>query len=492
MPQQPLGIVDIGSNSVRLVVYDGLKRAPIPIYNEKALCGLGEGVSATNRLRDDAVEDALAALTRYRLMLDHLGVERVFVLATAAAREADNGPDFTTRAEEILRTEIEVLSGEREAELAALGVISGMTHPNGIVGDMGGGSTELVRVDDRRPARGVTTALGALRLRDDAEKDLKVARALAKERLKPHDDLNLDGKEDFYAVGGTWRSLGRLHMYATVHPLHVAHGYVLPAKTMLRYCEEVISGVPDDTPGLSHISSAREPLLPYGAAVLAQIIERLEPRNVVFSALGVREGKLYELLTDDVARSDALIAGAYDLASLRVRSMAFLDDLLAWVDGFMASADLEEDEELARLRRAACILSDVGWRAHPDYRGEQSLNVVAHAPFIGIDHVGRAFVSYAVLARNEGNGAEKYDAPIAELMDGKMRARALLIGVVLRLAYVLSAGHEGALGSTPLTMDDGELVLTLKGRFRAQKTNRVASRLRAIGKQLSCETRIDA
>ena len=243
MPERPLGIVDIGSNSVRLVVYDGLKRAPIPIYNEKALCGLGEGVSATNRLRDEAVADAIAALTRFRLMLDHLEVDRVYVLATAAAREAENGPAFIVRAEHILRTEVEVLSGEREAELAALGVISGMTHPSGIVGDMGGGSTELVRVDERRPSTGVTTALGALRLRDDAEDDLKVARALARERLRQHGNLGLKGAEDFYAVGGTWRSLGRLHMFASGHPLHVAHGYVLSAKTMRKYCEEIIGGL---------------------------------------------------------------------------------------------------------------------------------------------------------------------------------------------------------------------------------------------------------
>ena len=206
----------------------------------------------------------------------------------------------------------------------------------------------------------------------------------------------------------------------------------------------------------------------------------------------MREGKLYELLAPDVAETDALIAGAYDLAGLRVRSMTFLDDLLAWVEDFLESAGLEEDEEMVRLRKAACILSDVGWRAHPDYRGEQSLNVVAHAPFIGVDHVGRAFVAFAVLARNEGNGAEKLDPPLAGLMPDEMRARALLIGVVLRLAYVLSAGHEGALPCTPLRMDeDGEVVLTLEGRFKAQKTARVASRLRAVGKQLSCETQID-
>ncbi len=485
-------IVDIGSNSVRLVVYDGLKRAPIPTYNEKALCGLGEGFATSNRLGDEAVEEAIAALTRFRLMLDHLGVERVNVLATAAARDAENGPDFVVRAEQIIGHPIEVLTGEREAELAALGVISGMIQPDGIVGDMGGGSTELVRVSDRVPDVGITTTLGALRLRDDAEGDVKVARALARERLKPYADLDLDGDHDFYAVGGTWRSLGRLHMFATDHPLHVAHGYTVPAKEMAGFCEKMMKGVDDDAPGLSHISSARAPLLPYGAAVLIEIIERLDPRNIVFSALGVREGKLYELLSPEVAAEDALVFGAYDLARLRVRSMPFVNDLIAWVDGFLASAGLEEDEEMARLRAAACILSDVGWRAHPDYRGEQSLNVVAHAPFIGVDHVGRAFVAYAVFARNEGSGAEKFDPPIARLMPDEMRARALLIGVVLRLAYVLSAGYPGALGCTPLTMEDGELVLTLTGRFKAQKTARVLSRLRAVGKQTSCDYRIDA
>lgn len=491
MPKHPIAIVDIGSNSVRLVAYDGLKRSPVPIYNEKALCGLGKGVSATNRLREEAVEEALEALTRYRLILDHLEVRRLNVLATAAARDAENGPAFIERAEAILGVPIEVLTGEREAELAALGVVSGMTHPHGLVGDMGGGSTEIIRVRDAEVEAGITTPLGALRLRDDSGDDIREARRLAAKHLEAHQTMALDGEADFYAVGGTWRSLARLHMFETGHPLSVAHGYTVPSQDMLAYCEQAMKGVADDATGLDHISSARRPLLPFGAAVLAEIIERLTPANVVISALGVREGKLFERMDAGQRRLDPLLAGARDLAALRVRSMAYVDDLVPWVARFVDSAGLDEDERLARLREAACILSDVGWRAHPDYRGEQSLNVVAHAPFIGVDHAGRAFLAYAVFARNEGPSAEKLDPPLAALMDKDVRARALLIGLAMRLANVIAAGHEGALPCMPLEVKEGELVLTLHGRFKAQKTGRVASRLRHVAKQMGLEGRID-
>ncbi|TXM98042.1 exopolyphosphatase, partial [Methylobacterium sp. WL122] len=140
----PVAIIDIGSNSVRLVAYDGLSRAPTPLYNEKVLCGLGRNVLTTGRLNDEAVRRALAALARFRVLCETMRVGRLFVLATAAARDASNGPAFLEAAEAACGTRIELLSGRREAELSALGVVSGFHAPDGVVGDLGGGSLELV------------------------------------------------------------------------------------------------------------------------------------------------------------------------------------------------------------------------------------------------------------------------------------------------------------------------------------------------------------
>ena len=148
-----VAVIDIGSNSVRLVVYEGLARSPTPIFNEKVLAGLGREVQSTGLLATDAVAEALQALTRFRALCDTLQVGRVFGIATAACRDADNGPAFIREAERICRIKIDILSGRREAELAALGVVSGIYKPEGITGDLGGGSLELIGVRGSKTQR---------------------------------------------------------------------------------------------------------------------------------------------------------------------------------------------------------------------------------------------------------------------------------------------------------------------------------------------------
>ena len=226
----PLAVIDIGSNSVRLVVYEGLTRSPTPLFNEKALCGLGREVQSTGLLAADAVEQALAALKRYRALCTTIGVKRVFAIATAACRDAKNGRAFIKLAERIIRTEIDVLSGAREAQLTALGVISGVHQADGVVGDLGGGSLELVDVHGTRAGRGLTRPLGGLALADISAKSLKKAEKFVKKTLGALPMLSDCEGRNFYAVGGTWRALARLHMWQTGYPLHVMHGYAITGR----------------------------------------------------------------------------------------------------------------------------------------------------------------------------------------------------------------------------------------------------------------------
>ncbi|HTV37414.1 MAG TPA: exopolyphosphatase, partial [Xanthobacteraceae bacterium] len=171
----PVAVVDIGSNSVRLVVYEGLTRSPTPLFNEKALCGLGREVQSTGLLAADAVEQALSALKRYRALCTTMGAKKIFAVATAACRDAKNGSAFVKLAERTIGAEIDVLSGTREAELTALGVISGVHRADGVVGDLGGGSLELVDVHGTRARHGLTRPLGGLALADISAKSLKKA-----------------------------------------------------------------------------------------------------------------------------------------------------------------------------------------------------------------------------------------------------------------------------------------------------------------------------
>ncbi len=235
----PVAVVDIGSNSVRLVVYEGLTRSPTPLFNEKALCGLGREVQSTGLLAADAVEHALSTLKRYSALCTTMGAKKVLAIATAACRDARNGRAFVKLAERTIGAEIDVLSGTREAELTALGVISGVHRADGVVGDLGGGSLELVDVHGTRVRHGLTRPLGGLALADISAKSLKKAEKFVKKTLAALPVLKGCANRNFYAVGGTWRSLARLHMWQTGYPLHVMHGYGIPADEALEFAKLV-------------------------------------------------------------------------------------------------------------------------------------------------------------------------------------------------------------------------------------------------------------
>jgi exopolyphosphatase / guanosine-5'-triphosphate,3'-diphosphate pyrophosphatase len=484
----PIAVIDIGSNSVRLVVYEGLTRSPTELFNEKALCGLGREVQSTGLLAPDAVEYALATLKRFRALCDRMGVTKVFVIATAACRDAKNGRAFVRFAERILKTEIEVLSGAREAELTALGVISGVHRADGIVGDLGGGSLELVDIHGTRARHGLTRPLGGLALADMSAKSVKKAEKYVKKNLAGVSMLRACRDRNFYAVGGTWRSLARLHMWQTGYPLHVMHGYAIPAEEALEFARLVHRVDVETLSNIDVVNNARRPLLPYSALVLEYILRLGKPRQVVFSALGVREGLLYSLLKRRDQEKDALIEAARHLNQLRSRSPLHGEELITWTDRLLSSSGLEETGEERRLRHAACLLADIGWRAHPDYRGEQSLNIIAHGGFSGIDHQGRAYLALAVFFRHVGLVMDDELSPrLRELVSTRMLDRARVLGAALRLAYVVSAAMPGVLPKTALAVERHRLALHLPGTFAALAGDRVVSRLRALARLIGRE-----
>jgi exopolyphosphatase/guanosine-5'-triphosphate,3'-diphosphate pyrophosphatase len=479
----PLAVLDIGSNSVRLVVYEGLARAPTALFNEKALCGLGREVQTTSLLAADAVEQALAAIKRYRALCATMGGKRILAIATAACRDARNGPAFIKLAEAIIGTEIELLSGAREAELTALGVISGVHQADGVVGDLGGGSLELVDVHGIHARRGLTRPLGGLALADISAKSLKKAQKFVKKTLSELPMLKDCEDRTFYAVGGTWRALARLHMWQTGYPLHVMHGYAIAAEEALEFSRLVHRVDVETLSNIEVVTNARRPLLAYAALVLEHVIRIGKPKQIMFSALGVREGLLYSLLKQKDREKDALIEAARDLNLLRSRSPQHGEELIAWTDRFMASSGLDEPADERRLRHAACLLADIGWRAHPDYRGEQSLNIIAHGGFTAIDHPGRAYLALAVFYRHVGLVMDDELSPrLRELASTRMIDRARVLGAALRLAYVVSAAMPGVLPRTPLAVERQRLALRLPDEFAALGGDRVLNRLRALSR----------
>ncbi|MBV8699582.1 MAG: exopolyphosphatase, partial [Bradyrhizobium sp.] len=377
-----VAVIDIGSNSVRLVVYEEMARSLVSIFNEKTLCGLGREVQSTGLLAPDAVAKALVSLRRFRALCRLMKVGRVHAIATAACRDASNGPEFIARAEQICRVRIEILSGPREAQLSALGVVSGIHRPDGIVGDLGGGSLELVDISGHRVRKGVTLPLGTLALQDLSDKSLKRAERIVKTQLAGVPLLAGGGGRSFYAVGGTWRALARIHIIQSGYPLGVMHGYSIPAAEALDFARRLRRLVAADMlANIEAVAEARRPLLAYAALVLEYIIGIARPRSIVFSTFGVREGLLYDRLPAPERAKDGLIAAAQQLNALLSRSARHAEELMAWTDRFVHVVKLRESEEDRRLRHAACLLSDIGWRVHPDHRGEQTLHLITNGNF---------------------------------------------------------------------------------------------------------------
>jgi exopolyphosphatase / guanosine-5'-triphosphate,3'-diphosphate pyrophosphatase len=483
----PIAVIDIGSNSVRLVVYEGLTRSPTPIFNEKVLAGLGREVQTTGLLAADAIDKAFASLRRFRALCDRIEVARVWGIATAACRDADNGKAFVAEAERICGTRIDVLSGKREAELSALGVVSGFHQPDGIVGDLGGGSLELTEVQGDHVKSGLTFPLGGLALRDISSKSIKKAEKIARSELKDARVLVRGKGRTFYAIGGTWRALARLHMWQTGYPLHVMHGYALPAKEAFDFSSLVHRVDPEMLSQIEVVADARRPLLAYAALVLENVVRIARPKNVVVSALGVREGLLYSMLRAKERKKDPLMAAANELNVLRSRSPAHGQELIRWTDRFMGSSGLDETAEERRLRHAACLLADIGWRAHPDYRGEQSLNIIANAAFVGIDHPGRTFIALAVFFRHVGLIDEELSPRLRELASTRVLDRARVLGAALRVAYLVSASTTGILPKTPMLVERAHLVLRFENGLDALAGERVLARLRQLARLIGRE-----
>jgi exopolyphosphatase/guanosine-5'-triphosphate,3'-diphosphate pyrophosphatase len=487
----PIAVIDIGSNSVRLVVYEALTRAPTPIFNEKVLAGLGREVQTTGLLAPDAIETAVEALRRFRALCDILHVRRIWAIATAACRDARNGNAFIRRAERICRTPIRVLSGKREANLTALGVVSGMHKPDGIVGDLGGGSLELVDVHGTRVHSGLTLPLGGLALQDIAGKSIKKAEKFVADTFKNLDMLGEGQGRTFYAVGGTWRALARLHMWQTGYPFHVMHNYRISAREALEFSRLVHRVDTETLSKIEVVNAARRPLLAYAALVMENLVVAIKPKAVIISVLGVREGLLYSLLKQKERARDPLIQAAADLNVLRSRSPHHGEELIAWTDRFMASSGIEETPDERRLRHAACLLGDIGWRAHPDYRGEQSMNIIANGAFIAIDHPSRAYLALSVYFRHAGLSEEELSPRLRELATTRALDRARVLGAAMRVAYILTAGQSGVLPKTSMQVKRGKLVLRLPGRYARLAHERLASRLRQLARLVGRDPLID-
>ena len=481
-------VIDIGSNSVRLVIYDVFGASALPTFNEKVMAGLGAGLVKSGTLSARGRDSALSALARYRAILAALSITNISAVATAAVREASDGPSFVEDAVATLGVPVRVLSGKDEARLSCKGVAAAFHKPVGIVGDLGGSSLEFHTIG-KKEVSGESLMLGPLSISQDTFNYADV-RAVVRKLLKTSETLTLS-KGDFYAVGGAWRSLARIAMQLDDYPLQVLQGYQLKMGQLSRAVKICVESIDNANARamLSTIDSRRVDTLPYAAVVLEQLLDVSALNRVIVSSYGLREGVLSEAVERPVA--DPLFDGIIAFARLDKTQVKFGEALHAFLaEVFGAEPDLfgspTADE---RIDRAACLMADSAGRFHPDHRADQAYYQALRAPFVALDHQQRALIAHAVGSRY----SRKFEPPreFKRLNSGAQNLRARQLGTAMRLGAVFSGRSGPNLKRAKLVRKEKFLELQVKSSDRAMVSETVSKRLSQTADLLSLEARVN-
>lgn len=476
-------IIDIGSNSVRLVVYQGPPRLPATIFNEKVLAGLGRGLASTGRIDDQALARAVTAVARFAAIAREMQVDSVRAVATAAVRDAENGADLIAAAR-TLGVQVELLGGEQEALAAGLGVLSAIPDADGIVADLGGGSLELARVSGGEVHARASFPFGVLRVaavraKGKGSLNRLVARALHSAGWGPDWD-----DKPLYLVGGTFRSLARLDMTLSGYPLPLIQGYRMTAKGVTDLRDHLREPDRDAVRRISGVSGARAATVGDGAALLSALVKAVGAKEMVFSAFGLREGLLFAALPPEVRAEDPLIVAARAEGERVGRFDQHGDMLDRWIAPLFA----DDPPDQARLRHAACLLAEVGWRANPEFRAESGVETALHGNWVAIDGDGRAILAQVLNTALSGDTASP--GPLPDLADAAALARATCWGLAIRLGQRMSGGVRGPLERSALSVEGASLVLSLPRADRAFYGEPVERRHKALAAALGLSARL--
>ncbi|MFK7837939.1 MAG: Ppx/GppA family phosphatase [Sulfitobacter sp.] len=477
-----VGVVDVGSNSVRLVVFDGAARSPAYFYNEKIMCALGSGMAETGHLSPPGRARALSAMHRFKKLAEGMGLAELTVVATAAVRDASDGPDFCAQVRRETGLRIWVIDGEEEARLSAQGVLLGWPGAYGLVCDIGGSSMELAEISRGRVGRRVTSQLGPLKLRD-MKGGAKARTAHIKEVMQGLKETMGTQRDRLFLVGGSWRAIARIDMLRRGYPLQVLHEYRMTPRALSATIKFIKSMEIYELRALAGVSSSRIALVPYAAEVLHRLVKTFKPKDIAISSYGIREGMLYEQMPQRLRDRDPLIEACRFAEAKDARLPGFGKALFNFIQPLYKSAPAPRK----RLVKAACLLHDVSWRAHPDYRAEVCFDNATRANLGGLKHSERLFLGLALLHRYSNKRENTRFEDLYGMIDDKTQAEAEILGKAMRFGAMLWMSKDEERGELRWFSKKKQLELRLTpdmmplfGEVAEARLNSLASSLGAV------------
>lgn len=477
-----VGVVDVGSNSVRLVVFDGAARSPAYFFNEKIMCALGAGLSDTGRLNPEGRARALSAIARFQEIAAQICNGPLTAVATAAVREAEDGPEFCAEVLEKTGLEIHVIDGKEEARLSAQGVLLGWPGSYGLVCDIGGSSMELAEINDGEVGERVTSKLGPLKLQDiegGAEgRQAYIQKSLDKLYVKMGDQENR-----LFLVGGSWRAIARVDMERRAYPLNVLHEYRMTAEDVAATAAFIAENDLEELRQRCGLSAQRMALVPFAIEVLIGLLDRFTPYDIAISSYGIREGMLYEQMPDELRRRDPLIEACRHAESKDARLPGFGRTLYDFVKPLFKDGS----KDRKRLVKAACLLHDVSWRAHPDYRAETCFDNATRANLGGLKHSERVFLGLALLHRYRNKREGTRFEELYDLLNTEDQKQAEILGKAMRFGAMLWMQAGTDLGKLTYKAKSAELHLELPERARALYGEVAEARLQSLASALEAE-----
>jgi exopolyphosphatase/guanosine-5'-triphosphate,3'-diphosphate pyrophosphatase len=475
-----VGVIDIGSNSVRLVVFDGAARSPAYFFNEKVMCALGAGLAESGKLNREGRIRALSALRRFCTIAKGIGLPDLTAVATAAVREASDGPSFVTQVFKETGLQIHVVDGPEEARLSAQGVLLGWPGSYGLVCDIGGASMELAEISNGQVGQRLTSPLGPLKL-INIEGGKRGQKAFITQTLDELRERMGPQSDRLFLVGGSWRAIARIDMHRRGYPLHVMHEYRMTARDIRKTASYIDSCDLEELRATIRITPSRMALVPIAIQILKGIIKRFKPHDIAVSSYGIREGMLFEQMPQIMRDRDPLIESCH----FSERKDARLPGFGMRLHKFISPLFLNIDPSRARLVRAACLLHDVSWRAHPDFRAEVCFEYAARANLGGLSHHERVFLGLALLHRYRNKSDGTRFEELFSLLGEEGRNEAEILGKAMRLGAMLWANPDDETAKLNWSAKKKSLSLTLTAEASPLFGEVAEARLQSLAQALN-------